>query len=62
FAGFELGDPHPYQVAADAMPLGQAIERLASREFLTDLTLERDRMDAMLGRWAVFFKGPGTPG
>jgi hypothetical protein len=43
------------------MSLGQAIERLASREFLTDLTLERDRMDAVLGH-GPYSSRPGTPG
>jgi hypothetical protein len=42
-ASLELGNPHPEQVAADGVPLGQAVERLDAGELLSDLPLELDR-------------------
>ena len=46
---FDLSDPYPDQVAADAVPLGQTIKGLAVNELLADPPLELDRVDAVLG-------------
>src|SRR5258707_4870494 len=47
-AGLVLGDPDLNQVTADAVALGEGVGRLSAQELLDDLTLELDRMRAVL--------------
>jgi hypothetical protein len=47
-AGLVLGDPDLNQITADAVALGEGVGRLSAQELLDDLTLELDRMRAVL--------------
>src|SRR6266516_7140185 len=47
-AGIVLGDTDLDQVTADAVALGEGVGRLSAQELLDDLTLELDRMRAVL--------------
>src|SRR6266536_1878349 len=47
--GLILGNPDADQVAADVVPLGEPVERLARQIVLDDLPLELDRIAAVLG-------------
>jgi len=55
--GLVLGKPDADQVAADLMPFGEPVKRLAAQVVLNDLPLELDRVVAVLGR-GFLLEGP----
>src|SRR5262249_56755505 len=55
-SGLVLGNPDPDQVAADVMPLGEPVKRLAGQVVLNNLPLELDRVAAVLGHGAFSSK------
>ena len=54
--GLVLGKPDADQGAADLMPFGEPVKRLATQVILNDLPLELDRVVAVLGHGAFSSK------